>query len=71
MLHDLDVALNENGVSLVFAEMKDPVRRKVDRYELTRTIDASHFFPTLDAAVVAFRDETGSGWGAPPPDGDA
>jgi high affinity sulfate transporter 1 len=71
MLHDLDVALNEDGVSLVFAEMKDPVRRKVDRYELTRTIDPSHFFPTLDAAVVAFRNETGSGWGAPPPDGDA
>src|SRR3954447_11975443 len=71
MLHDLDVALNEDGVSLVFAEMKDPVRRKVDRYELTRTIDPSHFFPTLDAAVVAFRKETGSGWGAPSPGGDA
>jgi anti-anti-sigma regulatory factor len=28
MLHDLDVALNEDGVSLVFAQMKDPVRRR-------------------------------------------
>ena len=35
-------------VSLVFAELKDPVRAKIDRYELTRTIDPSHFFPTID-----------------------
>ena len=28
MLEDLDEALNERGISLVFAEMKDPVRAK-------------------------------------------
>ena len=39
MLEDLDEAINARGVSLVFAEMKDPVRRKIERYELTRTID--------------------------------
>jgi high affinity sulfate transporter 1 len=54
MLEDLDQALNANGVSLVFAEMKDPVRTKIERYELTRTIDPSHFFPTISAAVDAF-----------------
>ena len=42
--------------------MKDPVRAKIDRYELTRTIDASHFFPTLEVAVEAFLEETGAGW---------
>jgi high affinity sulfate transporter 1 len=68
MLHDLDVALNDDGVHLVFAEMKDPVRRKVDRYELTRTIDPSHFFPTVDAAVDAFRAQTGAGWSARRPE---
>ncbi|WP_433505751.1 SulP family inorganic anion transporter [Pseudonocardia halophobica] len=67
MLHDLDVALNGRGVHLVFAEMKDPVRRKIDRYELTGTIDPAHFFPTLDAAVDAFRRETGARWTAPRP----
>ena len=36
MLHELDLWLNERGVSLVFAEMKDPVREKIDRYELNR-----------------------------------
>jgi MFS superfamily sulfate permease-like transporter len=68
MLHDLDVTLNADGVSLVFAEMKDPVRRKVDRYELTRTIDPSHFFPTLDAAVAAFQEQSGAQWREPAPE---
>jgi len=49
---------------LVFAEMKDPVRRKIDRYQLTRTIDPAHFFPTLDGAVAAYRAETGVDWAA-------
>ncbi len=61
MLEDLDEALNAKGTSLVFAEMKDPVRRKIERYELTRTIDPAHFFPTLEAAVDAYRRETGAG----------
>jgi high affinity sulfate transporter 1 len=67
MLHDLDVALNAEGISLVFAEMKDPVREKIERYELLETIDPSHFFPTLDAAIAAFRAESGAGW-APAPE---
>ncbi len=62
MLEDLDEALNEAGIHLVFAEMKDPVRRKVERYELTRTISPEHFYPTIDAAVEAFRVMTGAGW---------
>ena len=63
MLLDLDVALNADGVNLVFAELKDPVRRKIDRYELTATIDPSHFFPTLEAAIAAYQRETGAQWG--------
>jgi MFS superfamily sulfate permease-like transporter len=62
MLEDLDLALNEKGVSLVFAELKDLVRRKIERYELTRTIDPEHFFPTLDVAIEAFRRETDATW---------
>ena len=34
MLEDLDEALNARGTSLVFAELKDPVRRKIERYGL-------------------------------------
>jgi high affinity sulfate transporter 1 len=60
MLEDLDEALNAQGISLVFAELKDPVRRKIERYGLTRTIDPAHFFPTIGAAVKAYREETGT-----------
>src|SRR6516162_6785826 len=62
VLEELDEALNAQGISLVFAELKDPVRGKIERYGLTRTIDPNHFFPTLDAAVEAFRQETGTDW---------
>ena len=62
MLREIDEELNASDIHLVFAEMKDPVRRKIDRYELTRTIDPSHFFSTLEAAVDAFRKQTGAEW---------
>src|SRR6516162_7461893 len=62
VLEDLDEELNDRGISLVFAELKDPVRQKIERYGLTRTIDPAHFFPTVGAAVEAFRQETGTDW---------
>jgi MFS superfamily sulfate permease-like transporter len=64
VLEELDEALNDQGISLVFAELKDPVRRKIERYGLTRTINPDHFFPTVGAAVRAFREETGADWPA-------
>jgi high affinity sulfate transporter 1 len=62
VLEDLDQALNEEGIALVFAELKDPVRRKIERYGLTRTIEPRHFFPTVGAALSAYRKETGAEW---------
>ncbi|MEV5905490.1 sulfate permease [Streptomyces sp. NPDC052127] len=62
VLEELDVALNAEHVHLVFAELKDPVRRKIEEYGLTRTIDPRHFFPTVEAAVAAFRLLTGADW---------
>jgi high affinity sulfate transporter 1 len=64
LLEDLDESLNAQHISLVFAELKDPVRHKIERYGLTRTIDPSHFFPTIDAAVAAFHEATGAQWQA-------
>ena len=66
MLEDLDEALNARGINLIFAEMKLPVREKIIRYELTRTIDPSHFFPTIESAVAAFLEEVGEDWRAAP-----
>ena len=65
MLEELDASLNAKGISLVFAELKDPVRDKIDRYGLVSTIDPNHFFPTLDDAVAAFCETSGAQW-APP-----
>jgi high affinity sulfate transporter 1 len=65
MLQELDEWLNARGVSLVFAEMKDPVRQKIERYELTRTINPDHFFPTLDEAVERYVADTGATWRPP------
>jgi hypothetical protein len=48
------------------------VRRKIERYGLTRTIDPRHFYPTIESAVAAFRQETGADWtAASPVDGRA
>ena len=62
MLADLDEELNAAGTFLVFAELMDPVRAKLERYELIGPLDPNHFFPTLDAAIDTFRRETGADW---------
>ena len=62
VLFDLDRLLDERGQTLVFAELKDPVRRKIERYGLAREIEPQHFFPTVEAAVDAFRAKTGATW---------
>jgi high affinity sulfate transporter 1 len=62
MLADLETWLNARGITMVFAEVKDPVKAKIDRYELTATIEPKHFFPTIGSAVHAYREKTGLDW---------
>jgi high affinity sulfate transporter 1 len=64
ILEELDETLNAADISLVFAELKDPVRRKIERYGLTRTINPEHFYPTIGAAIAAFRQRSGAQWTA-------
>ena len=69
MLAALDEEINADNISLVFAELKDPVREKLERYELIgHYFDPAHFYPTLDAAISAYREQTGAQW-EPPRDG--
>jgi high affinity sulfate transporter 1 len=70
MLEDLNEELNDKGIFLVFAELKDPVRKKLERYELIGPLNPDHFFPTLDAALDTFCQETGAHW-TPPKQSDA
>jgi high affinity sulfate transporter 1 len=65
VLFELDHFLDERGQALVFAELKDPVRRKIDRYGLTREIEPRHIFPTVEDAADAWIAESGASWSAP------
>jgi high affinity sulfate transporter 1 len=60
MLVDLDLELNAAGIHLVFAELKDSVKEKIERYGLLETIDRRHFYPTIEAAVEEFQREVQS-----------
>jgi high affinity sulfate transporter 1 len=62
VLFDLDRRLERSGQTLVLAELKDPVRAKLERYGLTQVIEPQHFFPTVGAAVEAFQARTGAVW---------
>ncbi|WP_240529863.1 SulP family inorganic anion transporter [Streptomyces mangrovisoli] len=64
VLADLDEDLAERHVRLMFAELKDPVRRKLEHYEPARPPDPARFFPTLEAGVRAYRELTGAEWTA-------
>jgi MFS superfamily sulfate permease-like transporter len=65
MLTDLDEELNANGTSLVFAELKYPDRAKPERYQLIGPLDPKHFFPTIEAALATFGQQTGANWTPP------
>lgn len=62
MLTELDRDLDAAGTRLVFAELKDPVRAKVERYGLADAIEAQHFFPTIKSAVRAYKEKHGVDW---------
>jgi len=51
MLRELSQHLAKEGAALHFAEMKDPVRDKLKRFELTEILGDDHFHPTVESAV--------------------
>jgi MFS superfamily sulfate permease-like transporter len=54
-LSDLDETLRSGGTKLCFAELKDPVKDKLKRFGLFNQIGEGFFFPTIGAAVDAYR----------------
>ncbi|SAK45311.1 sulfate transporter [Caballeronia calidae] len=56
MLRELHRVLKERGVELHFAEMKDPVRDKLRRFELMSIFPDACFHPTIGSAVDAYVD---------------
>ncbi|MDV6265237.1 MULTISPECIES: SulP family inorganic anion transporter [Rhodococcus] len=59
-LVDLDTYLEGKGIRLAFAEMKGPIKDKLIRFGVGDRFDATHFFPTIEAAVNEFRSRSGN-----------
>ena len=51
MLHELIRKLRARGIELHFAELKDPVRDKLRRFEMTDLLGDAQFHPTIGSAV--------------------
>jgi MFS superfamily sulfate permease-like transporter len=62
MLGEFTRTLHESGIELQFAEMKDPVKDKLKRFELFDRLGAASFHPTLGAAVDAYLHEHSVDW---------
>ena len=62
MLAELEQSLRESGIEIRFAEMKDPVKDKLKRFELLERFGAANFHPTIGAAVDAYLEEHSVDW---------
>ncbi|HEY9198145.1 MAG TPA: SulP family inorganic anion transporter, partial [Gammaproteobacteria bacterium] len=62
VLAELDRTLNEAGIELCFAEMKDPVKDKLKRFEMFMHFGEQRFFPTVGAAVSSYIDTYAVEW---------
>src|SRR5262245_36839907 len=51
---ELDKILQAQGIEFCFAELKDPVKDKLKRFELFTQFGENYFFPTLGAAVSSY-----------------
>jgi len=51
MLAELDSNLQDDGIELCFAELKDPVKDKLKRFGLFARFGENRFFPTIEVAV--------------------
>ena len=54
--------LTERGVVLAFAELKGPVRDRLDRFGLVERVGRDHFYRTVGEAVRAYVTATGVPW---------
>jgi MFS superfamily sulfate permease-like transporter len=61
-LAELDKTLNEAGIELSFAELKDPVKDKLKRFGLFAQIGKNFFFPTIGSAVSSYVENHAVDW---------
>ncbi len=65
VLIDLHHKLHTAQIELHFAEMKDPVKDKLKRFELLDVLGTNIFHPTLGAAVDAYLEQHAVNWSPP------
>ena len=61
-LVELDDTLRGMGAKLCFAELKDPVKDKLRRFELFDRIGEAFFFATIGAAVDEYQAMHKADW---------
>jgi hypothetical protein len=62
VLDELEHTLTESAIELRFAEVKDPVKDKLKRFELFDRFGAADFYPTIGSAVDAYLEEHVVDW---------
>ncbi|CBL46145.1 Sulphate anion transporter [gamma proteobacterium HdN1] len=62
ILTELLAILRSTGIELHFAEMKDPVKDKIKKFELLDVLGQNVFHPTIDAAVEDYLQKSGVEW---------
>ncbi len=61
-IEELDGDLARRGIELAFAEMKDPVKDRLQRYGLAERLGRELFFPTVGVAVKAYLEANPVEW---------
>jgi high affinity sulfate transporter 1 len=62
MLTELDERLQDAGIELCFAELKDPVKDKLRRFGVFAQIGEGFFFPTVEEAVRRYLESHVVDW---------
>ncbi|HEV3503661.1 MAG TPA: STAS domain-containing protein, partial [Actinomycetes bacterium] len=62
ILRQLLEELRQQQVTLAFAELKGPVKVRLERYGLYTAVGPDRFFPTVGTAVDGYVEATGTAW---------
>jgi high affinity sulfate transporter 1 len=62
ILDEVEAELSARGITLAFAELKDPVRARLRRYGAIAAVPDDHIFPTVGSAVAGYLQATGQPW---------
>ena len=62
MLAELDRELGAAGIELAFAELKDPVKDRLEQYGLLEQLGRDRFYSTIGVAVRSYVAKTGVEW---------